>query len=109
MLARFIVNAIVLLLLPYLHIGIEVSGIGAALVAALVLGLVNALIRPIVLLLTLPLNILTLGLFTFVVNALMFWLVSTVVKGFNVAGFGSALLGTILLSVISGILTRIIR
>ncbi|MDY0324529.1 MAG: phage holin family protein [Candidatus Carbobacillus sp.] len=109
MLARFIVNAIVLLLLPYLHIGIEVSGIGAALVAALVLGLVNALIRPIVLLLTLPLNILTLGLFTFVVNALMFWLVSAVVKGFNVAGFGSALLGTILLSVISGILTRIIR
>lgn len=109
MLARFIVNAIVLLLLPYLNIGIEVSGVGAALVAALVLGLVNALIRPIVLLLTLPLNILTLGLFTFVVNALMFWLVSAVVKGFNVAGFWSALLGTILLSVISGILTRIIR
>ncbi|PTQ56516.1 MAG: hypothetical protein BSOLF_0151 [Candidatus Carbobacillus altaicus] len=109
MLLRFIVNAVVLLLLPYLNIGIEVNGIGAALVAALVLGLVNALIRPIVLFLTMPLNVLTLGLFTFVVNALMFWLVSAVVKGFEVAGFWSALLGTILLSLISGLLTRLVR
>jgi putative membrane protein len=70
----------------------------SALIAALILGLINALIRPVVLLLTLPVNILTLGLFTFIVNALMFWLASTVVKGFYVVGFWPAFWGALIMT-----------
>ena len=78
---RWIINALALLLVAYLVPGIAVDGIWSALLTALVLGLVNAIIRPILLVLTLPVNIVTLGLFTFVINALMIWLVSAIVKG----------------------------
>src|SRR6185312_3947392 len=101
LLARWIVNAAALLLVAYLYPGVHVEGFTTALVAALLLGLVNALIRPILVLLTLPVTILTLGLFLFVINALLFWLVAEVVHGFTVAGFGAALLGSILYSVIT--------
>lgn len=94
---RWVVNALALLGVAYLVPGVQVASLWTALIAALVLGLVNALIRPILLILTLPVNVITLGLFTFVVNALMIWLASTVVKGFDVAGFAPALLAALLL------------
>ena len=98
---RWVINALALLVVANIVPGFHVSGLYAALIAALILGLVNAVIRPILLLLTLPINILTLGLFTFVVNALMIWLVATIVKGFEVQGFVPALLAALILFVIS--------
>ena len=101
LLARWLLNAAALMLVAYLYPGVTVESFGAALVAALVLGLVNALIRPLLVILTLPVTLLTLGLFLFVINALLFWLVAEVVGGFHVAGFGAALLGSILFSLIT--------
>lgn len=104
-LVRVLVNALAILVAAAVVPGIELSGAGAALGAGLVLGLINALIRPILLLLTLPLTLLTLGLFVFVLNAFCLWLASTLVKGFAVQGFGAALLGALLVSVVSWLLT----
>lgn len=101
LIARWIVNGAALLLVAYLYPGVEVTGFGPALLAALVLGLVNAVIRPILVILTLPVTLVTLGLFLFVINALLFWLVASVVHGFAVSGFGAALLGSILYSLIT--------
>ena len=101
LLFRWLVNAGGLLLVSYLFDGIQVAGLGWALIAALFLGVVNALIRPVVLILTLPINILSLGLFTFVVNALMLWLVGNLLAGFRVDGFWPALGGSLVLSLIS--------
>ncbi|MBP6859187.1 MAG: phage holin family protein [Candidatus Magasanikbacteria bacterium] len=98
---RWLVSAAALLLVAYLVPGVMVSGFYAALVAALILGLINALIRPVILLLTLPVNLLTIGLFTFVVNALMFWLASSVVKGFYVSGFWAAFWGALIMWLVS--------
>jgi putative membrane protein len=85
--------------------GIELSGAMAALGAGLVLGLVNAVVRPILILLTLPFTLLTLGLFLFVLNGLCLWLTSLLVKGFEVHGFWAAVFGSILVSVVSWLLT----
>jgi Predicted membrane protein len=101
LLFRWLLNAAALLLVAYLYPGVEVTSFGAALLAAIVLGLVNAVIRPILLVLTLPVTILTLGLFIFVINALLFWLAAEIVGGFHVAGFWAALVGSILYSVIT--------
>lgn len=101
LLARWLVSALTLMLVAYLVPGIAVSSFYAALVAALILGLINALIRPIIILLTLPINIVTIGLFTLVINALMFWLASTIVKGFTVSGFGAAFWGALVMWLIS--------
>lgn len=101
LLARWVINAAGLLLVAYLYPGVVVEGFLAALLAALVLGLVNAVIRPILVILTLPATILTLGLFIFVINALLFWFVAEIVHGFRVTGFGAALLGSILYSIIT--------
>lgn len=101
LLARWIVNAAALLLVAYLYPGVQVEGFGRALIAALALGLVNAVIRPILVLLTLPVTVLTLGLFLFVINALLFWLVAEIVRGFTVTGFGAALVGSILYTAIT--------
>lgn len=99
--ARWLANALALLLIAYLYPGVTVQSFLAAAVAALVLGLVNAVVRPILVLLTLPVTLLTLGLFLFVINALMFWLVAEIVPGFTVSGFGAALVGSILYSLIT--------
>jgi putative membrane protein len=104
----WVINAAALFALPYLMSSITVDSVGAAVIAALVLGLVNALIRPILVLLTLPVTFLTLGLFIFVINGLMFWAVSQMVGGFHVAGFWSAVGGAILYSIISWILSALI-
>ena len=101
LLARWIVNAGALLLVAYLYPGVQVRDFLAALGAALVLGLVNALIRPILVILTLPVTLLTLGLFLFVINAGLFWLVAELVSGFTVTGFWAALVGSILYSLIT--------
>lgn len=101
LLIRWIVNAAALMLVAYLYPGVAVTSFAAAMVAALVLGLVNAVVRPILVLLTLPVTLLTLGLFLFVINALLFWFVAEVVQGFHVSGFGGALVGSILYSIIT--------
>ena len=101
LLVVWLINTVALLAVAYLLPGVTVASFASALVAALVLGLVNAVIRPILILLTLPATLLTLGLFLFVINALMFWLVAEIVPGFKVSGFMAALLGSILYSVIT--------
>ena len=101
LLLRWLLNALALILVSYIIPGFHVDSFYAALITALVLGLVNATIRPLILLFTLPINILTLGLFTFIVNAVMILLVATIVKGFVVTGFGPALLAAIILWLIS--------
>ena len=98
---RWFLNALALMLVAYLYSGVQVAGIVEALIAALVLGLVNALIRPILVVLTLPVTILTLGLFIFVINAFLFWYVAEIVKGFTVSGFMGALIGSVMFSVIT--------
>lgn len=102
------INAAALFALPFLMSSIKVDSVGAAIIAALILGLVNTLIRPILVLLTLPVTLLTLGLFIFVINGLMFWAVSQLVGGFHVAGFWSAVGGAILYSIISWILSALL-
>ncbi|MGZ5034042.1 MAG: phage holin family protein [Usitatibacter sp.] len=101
LLARWIINAAALLLVAYLYPGVQVESFLAALLAALVLGLINAVVRPILVLLTLPVTILTLGLFLFVINAALFWLAAEIVHGFRVTGFGAAFIGSILYSLIT--------
>jgi putative membrane protein len=102
------INAAALFALPFLMSSIKVDSVGTAIIAALILGLVNTLIRPILVLLTLPVTLLTLGLFIFVINGLMFWAVSQLVGGFHVAGFWSAVGGAILYSIISWILSALL-
>jgi putative membrane protein len=104
----WLVNTAALIAVAYLMPSISVSSFGAALVAALVLGLVNAVIRPILVILTLPVTILTLGLFIFVINGLLFWLVGSFIQGFVVADFWAGVLGAILYSIISWALSALI-
>lgn len=101
LLLRWLLSALALLAVAYLYPGVRVESFFAAVIAALVLGLANALIRPILVLLTLPVTIITLGLFLFVINAGLFWFVAQVVKGFSVDGFLSALVGSILYSLVT--------
>lgn len=108
LLAVWIINAAALFLVGSLIDGIHLGGFGSAMVAALVLGLVNTLIRPILVILTLPVTLLTLGLFIFVINALLFLFVGKLLAGFVVTGFGAALLGSILYSVISWALSSLL-
>lgn len=102
------INALALLLVAYLLPGVHVAGFGAALIAAIVLGLVNSVIRPILVVLTIPVTIVTLGLFLFVINGLMFWMVGSILNGFQVDGFWWAMLGAIIYSVISTIMSSIL-
>ncbi|MGO4304577.1 MULTISPECIES: phage holin family protein [unclassified Cupriavidus] len=108
LLAVWIINAASLFLVGSVISGITLGGFGSAMIAALVLGLVNTLIRPILVILTLPVTLLTLGLFIFVINALLFLFVGNLLSGFVVQGFGAALLGSILYSVISWILSSLL-
>lgn len=105
LLLTWIINAVALLAVALLMPSITISSFVAALVAALVLGLVNTLIRPLLVLLTLPVTLLSLGLFILVINGLLFWFVGSMVPGFVVAGFWSGFLGAIVYSVISWLLS----
>jgi putative membrane protein len=108
LLVTWLINAAALFALPYLMQSVRVENFRTALVAALVLGLVNVLIRPVLVLLTLPVTVLTLGLFIFVINGLLFWAVANFVGGFQVAGFWSAIGAAILYSLISWALSALI-
>jgi len=95
---RWLLLAAALLLVAHLYPGVQVASFTSALIAALVLGLLNTLVRPLLVLLTLPVTLITLGLFLFVINALMFWAAASVLQGFNVTGFTAALIGSLLYS-----------
>ena len=107
-LVHWLIRAVAIVITAYLLPGVRLSGFVAALVTAVVLGLVNTFIKPLLILLTLPLNILTLGLFTFVINALLIMLTGALVPGFAVSGFGWALLFSLVLSIINYLLGFIV-
>ena len=109
MLIRWALSALALVLTTKIVTGITVDGFGTLLIAALVLGLVNAIVRPILILFTLPLTFLTLGLFLLVVNAITFGLAAYFVKGFSVSGFWAALFGSIVMSLIASVLSMFIK
>ncbi|UXH78180.1 phage holin family protein [Roseateles amylovorans] len=97
-LIRWLLLAAALLLVAHLYPGVQVTSFTTALLAALVLGLFNTLLRPILVLLTLPVTLLTLGLFLFVINALLFWATASLLTGLTVTGFGAALIGSLIYS-----------
>jgi putative membrane protein len=99
-LVKWLLSAVALLAVAHLYGGVAVSSFGAAMVAALVMGLLNAVVRPILIILTLPLTLVTLGLFLFVINAAMFWSAAAVLDGFQVQGFGAALIGSLIYTVL---------
>ena len=95
---KWLLSALALLAVTYLYGGVQVASFGSALIAAAVIGLLNMVVRPVLVVLTLPVTVVTLGLFFFVINALMFWAASGLLAGFHVNGFGAALLGSLLYS-----------
>ncbi|MGV8933154.1 MAG: phage holin family protein [Gallionellaceae bacterium] len=103
----WLLNALALLTVAYVLPGIIVDGFSGALVAALILGLVNMLLRPLLILLTLPVTVVTFGLFILVINGLLFWFAGSVLKGFEVSGFWVGVLGALLYSIISSVLAMI--
>jgi len=100
LLAKWLLSASALLFVAYVYDGVEVTGFTAAMLAAVVIGLLNTVVRPVLVVLTLPVTVLTLGLFLFVVNALMFWAAAGVLDGFEVHGFVGALVGSLLYTVL---------
>ena len=100
-LAHLLITAALLLVVGKLVRGVQVGGWGSAFLGAIVLGFVNAFVRPIMVLLTLPLTLITFGFFLLVVNALVLWLVAALVPGIRVQGFGPALLGSLLLTLLN--------
>ena len=105
---RWLILTFSIIATSYLIEGIQVSGFLSAFFAAAILGILNAFFRPILLLLTLPVNILSLGLFTFVINAIVLMMVSGMISGFEVYGFWSAVFGSLLISLVSWLLTSFI-
>lgn len=98
LIVRWLLLAAALLLVAHLYTGVTVNSFGSAMIAALALGLLNTVVRPLLVLLTLPVTLLTLGLFLFVINALMFWSAASILEGFGVSGFGAALVGSVIYS-----------
>ncbi|WP_119964388.1 phage holin family protein [Simplicispira lacusdiani] len=98
LLAKWLLSAAALLFVAYLYSGVQVQSFTSALIAALVIGLFNVVLRPVLVVLTLPVTIVTVGLFLFIINALMFWAAAGVLDGFHVNGFGAALLGSLIYS-----------
>lgn len=107
--ARWIINALALLLVAYVLPGFTVASFGWAMIVAVFLGICNAVIRPILLILTLPITILTLGIFSFVINALMIMLVSSLLEGFEVASFSTAFIAALILWAVSWFTNTIVR
>jgi putative membrane protein len=95
---KWLLSAAALIAVAYLYDGVQIRSFSAALIAALVLGLLNMILRPVLVVLTLPVTIVSLGLFLFVINALMFWAAAGILDGFHVNGFGAALLGSLIYS-----------
>lgn len=105
---RWILNIAGIIFTSYVIVGFNVTLVGA-IVGSIILGFINATIRPLILLLTLPINLLTLGLFTFVINGLMLWVVSLLVKGFVIQNFGTAVFAALLLTVISSVISFLVK
>jgi putative membrane protein len=101
LLAHLVVTAALLMLVANMVNGISISGWGSAFIAAIMLGIVNAIVRPLMILLTIPITVITLGLFLFVINALMLWLAAALAPGFRIQGFGPALLGSLILTLLN--------
>jgi len=108
LLIRWIILTVAIIVASYLLEGIHISSFFSAFLAAAILGILNALFRPVLLILTLPINILTLGLFTFIINALMLKMVSGVIPGFEVYGFWTAVFGSLIISIVSWLLNSFI-
>ena len=106
---KWLLSAAALLAVAYLYSGVEIRGFGAALVAAVVIGLFNLILRPVLVVLTLPVTVLTLGLFLFVINAVIFWSAAGVLEGFYVRGFGAALLGSLIYSALGVVIDSAIE
>ena len=100
LIVKWLLSAVALLFVAYVYDGVVVRSFGSALLAAFVIGLLNTVVRPILVVLTLPVTVLTLGLFLFVINALMFWAAASLLEDFDVRNFGAALLGSLIYSVI---------
>jgi putative membrane protein len=100
LIAKWLLSAAALLAVAYLYSGVEIKSFSAALIAAFVIGLLNTILRPLLVVLTLPVTVVTLGLFLFVINALMFWSAAGILDGFFVRGFGAALIGSLIYSVL---------
>jgi putative membrane protein len=98
LLFKWLLSAAALLAVAHIYTGVQVTSFGAALIAALVIGLFNSVLRPVLVVLTLPVTLVTVGLFLFVINALMFWAAASMLDGFHVRGFGAALLGSLIYS-----------
>jgi putative membrane protein len=98
---KWLLSAVALLAVAHLYSGVQVQNFTSALIAAFVIGLLNTVVRPILVVLTLPVTVVTLGLFLFVINALMFWAAASLLDGFQVTGFGAALLGSLIYSLLS--------
>ena len=109
LLMKWLLSAVALLAVAHLYSGVQVNNFGSALIAAFVLGMFNTLLRPVLVVLTFPVTVLSLGLFLFVINALMFWLAGSLFKGFQVNGFWWAVGGALLYSLISSFLTNLIN
>lgn len=107
-LLTWLINALALLFITWLVPSIYIDSFSTALLIAIVLGLINAILRPLLILLTLPVTILTLGFCIFVVNALCFWLAASLLTGFEVSGFWAAFVGSILYSIISFLLSALV-
>lgn len=101
LLAKWLLSASALLFVAYVYSGVQVASFTSAMIAAFVIGLLNVIVRPVLVILTLPVTVLTIGLFLFVINALVFWLAATVLgDGFHVNGFGAALVGSLIYTVL---------
>lgn len=100
LLVKWLLSATALLAVAHLYSGVEVKSFMAALIAAFVIGLLNTVVRPLLVVLTLPITVLTLGLFLFIINALMFWAAASVLDGFHVQGFAAALIGSLIYTVL---------
>lgn len=100
LLIKWLLSAAALLAVAYLYSGVVVTSFTGALIAAAVLGALNLVVRPILVMLTLPVTVVTLGLFLFIINALMFWAAASLVSGLSVSGFGAALIGSLIYSVL---------
>ena len=98
LLLKWLLSAAALLVVAYIYSGVQVNSFISALIAAFVIGLFNVVLRPVLVVLTLPVTIVTVGLFLFIINALMFWAAASVLDGFQVRGFGAALLGSLIYS-----------
>jgi len=98
LITKWLLSAAALLAVAYLYSGVEIKSFPAALIAAFIIGLFNTILRPILVILTLPVTVVSLGMFLFVINALMFWSAAGLLEGFNVTGFGAALIGSLIYS-----------